>query len=280
MTDGKLKAVFGYHGKGGANCWMGEKRRPAKRSLLFRSWTRRRLVVSLVLVATLLNTAFVRAQSRPAPVAASEGPGIIACVRPSTHDMPRISPDGTGDRVLWAAPRPLARWPVQDLAWRPDGRELAFPSEHEETCSWCQSDVYAIGYNGAGYRHVTNAPACAALAGLPMGSVTVNVIDSVGPLAEGYVQGAPGPRSAENGTMTFDNVADLGPGVLRRAVGIYIGAYGEDRAKRYPPYADTQPNQTVPGGNLIITEHSASERTCAAACESQTDSIRPKGGLS
>ena len=97
--------------------------------------------------------------------------GVIAYVRRSTHDIHLISPDGTGDRVLWAAPRPLGLLPAHDLAWRPDGRELAFSSEHEEACSYYESDVYAIGYNGAGYRRVTNSPACAALAILPKGSV-------------------------------------------------------------------------------------------------------------
>jgi hypothetical protein len=173
-------------------------------------------------------------------------------VRRSTHDIHLISPDGTGDRVLWTAPEPLSVWPPYELAWRPDGRELAFSSEHEETCSYYESDVYAIRYNGAGYRRVTNSPACAALAGLPKGSVTVNVTNSAGPLAQVYVQGAPGSKFAESGTMTFDNVADFGPGVLQPAVGIYIGAYGEERAEGYPPYADVQPNQTVAGGSVTI----------------------------
>jgi hypothetical protein len=81
-------------------------------------------------VATLLNIAVVRASSRPAPVASSADPGIIVYVRLSTHDIHLISPDGTDDRVLWTAPQPLALWAAQDLAWRPDGRELAFSSEH------------------------------------------------------------------------------------------------------------------------------------------------------
>ncbi|HSR34275.1 MAG TPA: hypothetical protein VLY63_27220 [Anaerolineae bacterium] len=176
-------------------------------------------VVSLVLVATLLNIAFMLAPSRPAPAAASGDPGIIAYVRRSTHDIHLISPDGTGDRVLWTAPHPLALWPAQDLAWRPDGRELAFSSEHEETCSWYQSDVYAIRINGAGYRRVTNAPACAVLASLPKGSVTVNFSYWTASMIQVYVQGAPGIKTTlGDGTMTFDNVADLGPGVLQPAI--------------------------------------------------------------
>jgi hypothetical protein len=185
------------------------------------------------------------------PGAATDA-GVIAYVRRSTHDIHVISPDGTGDWVLWTAPQPLSVYPAYDLAWRPDGRELAFSSEHEETCSLYQSDVYAIGHTGSGYRRVTNSPACAGLAGLPKGSVTVNVTNSAGPLAEVYVQGAPSSKFAESGTMTFDNVADFGPGVLQPTVGIYLGFYGEERVAGNPPYADVQPNQTVFGGSLTI----------------------------
>ena len=59
-------------------------------------------------------------------------PGVVAYVRRSTHDIHLISPDGSGDRVLWVAPRPLALWAPLDLSWRPDGGELAFSGEHRE----------------------------------------------------------------------------------------------------------------------------------------------------
>jgi hypothetical protein len=210
-------------------------------------------VLSLVLVATLLTIAFMLAPFRPTPVVSSEGPGTIAYVRLSTHDIHVISPDGTGDRVLWTAPHPLGPWGPLDLAWRPDGRELAFSSDHEEACSWYQSDVYAIGYNGGGYRRVTNAPACAVLASLPKGSVTVNITNWTSDLVQAYVAGAPGIQTVlYDGTMTFDNVADFGPGVPQPAVGIY-GLY---RIMSSPPLADVQPGKTVPGGNLIISPYS------------------------
>jgi len=121
------------------------------------------LVMGILLPALLASTS-----SLPSSPAAID-PGTIAYVQRSTHDIHLISPDGTGDRVLWTAPRPLALRAAHDLAWRPDGRELAFSSEHEETCSWYQSDVYAIGYDGAGYRRITNSPAGAVLASLPKG---------------------------------------------------------------------------------------------------------------
>ena len=99
----------------------------------------------------------------PSPFA-SVDQGTIAYVRRSTHDIHLIAPDGSGDRVLWTAPRPLSLNPAHDLAWRPDGRKLAFSSEHEETSSWFQSNVYAIGCDGTGYWRVINSPARAELA--------------------------------------------------------------------------------------------------------------------
>jgi TolB protein len=194
-----------------------------------------------------------QASSGPAPGAAPEDAGIIAYVRRSTHDIHLISPDGSGDRALWTAPRPLSVHPAYDLAWRPDGRELTFSSDHEETCSWYQSDVYAMGYTGAGYRRVTNSPACAALATLPKGSVTLHVTNWTSSLVQVYVQGAPGVKSVfDDGTVTLNNVADFGPGVRQPAVGIY-GGY---RIMASLPAADVQPNATVPGGNLIISKYS------------------------
>ena len=208
-----------------------------------------RRVVSLVLVATLLNIVLVLGPSRPAPVTALEDAGTIAYVKRSTDDIHVISPDGTGDRVLWTIPPPFV-YPAYDLAWRPDGRELAFSSGHEQACSWYDSDVYAIGYYGTGYRRITNSPACAALAGLPKGSVTVNVNNYTSDLVWVYVQGAPEVKSIlGSGTVTFNDVADFGPGVLQPSIGIW----GQYRFTSYPPYADVQPGQTVPGGNLIFT---------------------------
>ena len=73
-----------------------------------------------------------------------------------------------------------------ELAWPPDGRELAFSSQHEAACSWFDSDVYAIGYTGAGYRRVTNSPACAVLAGLPIAALTGNLLLTLATFAGVY----------------------------------------------------------------------------------------------
>jgi hypothetical protein len=204
-----------------------------------------RLVPACLLVLAGFSAA---AGSGPAPAQASADPGAIAYVKFSTDDIHLIAPDGTGDRVLWTIPPPFI-YPAYDLAWRPDGRELAFTSGHEQGCSWYDSDIYAVRYDGTGYRRITNSPACAALAGLPKGSVTVSVESSTSDLAWVYVQGAPGVKTIlGSGTVTFDNVADFGSGVLQASIGIW----GQYRFTSYPPYADVQPGQTVPGGNTVI----------------------------
>src|SRR5512143_3289421 len=209
--------------------------------------------LTLVVAVTLLATAVfepVVGQS-----ASSVDLGTIAYVKRSRGDIHVISPDGTGDRVLWTNPGLSGMKSVMYLAWRPDGRELAFSSEHAAACSWFDSDVYAIGYHGAGSRRITNSPACAALAALPKGSVTVNVNNYTSDLVWVYVQGAPSVKSVLGGflgTVTFDDVADFGSGIHQASIGIY-GLY---RFTSYPPYADVQPGQTVPGGNLTIMQYS------------------------
>jgi len=174
--------------------------------------------------------------------------GTIAYVQLSTHDIHLVSPDGTGDRVLWTAPRAFFVDPPYELAWRPDGRELAFTSDHEAWASWYASDVYAVGSDGTGYRRITNAPAAAELANLPRGTVTVSVSNWVGAGVQVYVAGAPELKAAPGeGVVTFD-VADFGPDVWQPAVGIY-GLY---RVMPSPPIADVQPGKTVAGGSLTI----------------------------
>lgn len=67
------------------------------------------------------------------------------------------------------------------------------------------------------------------------------------------MQGAPKIQFVRHsGTVTFDDVADFGPGVLQPAVGLY----GELRILASPPLADVKPKAKVSGGNLLISEFS------------------------
>ena len=219
-----------------------------RKPILIRGW--------IVVVILLAAAGFAPASTQPvaAQTPAAQTPadaGNIAYVKASTGDIHVIAPGGSGDRLLWTNTGLGVMKIVRELAWRPDGRELAFTSEHEAACSWYDSDVYAIDYNGRGYRRITNSPACAALAGLSKGAVTVNVNNGTSNMIWVYVQGAPSVESVSGGfygTVTFNDVADLGPGVYQPSIGIG----GLDRFTSYPPYADVQAGQTVPGGTLTI----------------------------
>jgi hypothetical protein len=86
------------------------------------------------------------------------------------------------------------------------------------------------------------------LPGLPKGAVEVYVTNYPVDQVQVYVQGALGiTPPLYDGTVTFEDVADLGPGVLQPAVGI-DGGY---RTLTSPPLADVLPGATVPGGELI-----------------------------
>src|SRR5688572_1889561 len=93
--------------------------------------------------------------------------GTIAYVRGG--EIRLINPDGTGDRLLWRTPRPELGFTVTGMAWRPDGAELAFASNHEMATSWFERDIYGIGADGTGLRRLTNAPAHDKLGSLEKG---------------------------------------------------------------------------------------------------------------
>ena len=185
--------------------------------------------------------------------------GTIAYVRGG--EIRLIKPDGTGDRLLWRTPRPELAFTVSGIAWRPDGAELAFSSEHEMATSWFERDVYAIGADGTGLRKLTNAPAVDKLNGMAKGTVTVriqNVNASPGPYFI-YVSGAPEPQQITLGawisrTLTFANVAELGPNVEQVVVAIngisrWFGS----------AVADVKSGQTTDAGVLTITAFSGIE---------------------
>lgn len=146
----------------------------------------------------------------------------IAYVRADTADEIRlISPDGSGDRPLWAHGQsdPEEVYGVYSLAWRPDARALTFASTHENWCSLNHADIFTLGADGEGYRRVTEAPACADLAGYPKGTVQVPVENPSYESFVGFVyfQGAPGIQQVSlppggSGVVTFENVADFGSG--------------------------------------------------------------------
>jgi hypothetical protein len=97
-----------------------------------------------------------------------------------------------------------------------------------------------------GLRRVTNAPACAALASFPKGTVTGGVqnLTGGGPFFV-YVQGAPGVQMAtvapgSTTMVTFNDVADLGSDVQ-----IAVVMEGLNHWIAPIAAADVQPGQTI-----------------------------------
>lgn len=185
--------------------------------------------------------------------------GMIAYVRGG--EIRLINPDGTGDRLLWRTPSPELGFTVSGIAWRPDGAELAFSSNHEMATSWFERDIYGVGADGTGLRRLTNAPAVDKLGTLVKGTVTVriqNVNASPGPYFI-YVAGAPEPQqitltAGSTRTLTFTNVADLGPNVEQVVVAIngIVRWFGG-------AVADVQSGRTTDAGVLTLTAFSGIE---------------------
>jgi hypothetical protein len=192
------------------------------------------------------------------PATAATSPGTIAYVRYQAGngtEIRLIEPDGSNDRrILTVADSPLADT-MPMLAWRPDAAELAFASDHEQTTSLLGKELYAVRPDGSGLRKLTNGPRHDQLAGYPKGTVTVDVLVSVGEPAIVYVVGAAAPQTALVSTtstrLTFTNVADLGAGVVQQVVAM------TGSGRWYGAAADVRPGQTVHAGSLVVSGASA-----------------------
>jgi len=192
----------------------------------------------------------------PSPPAPLTSTGTIAYT--SLNELRLIESNGSGDHLVWAAPpvpqQSALHYTLTGTAWRPDGGEIAFSSDHEAAISIFANDIYAVRPDGVGLRRVTNAPALASYAAMKKGTVRVSVQNVNAPPGPYfiYVQGAPEPQLAtiSAGTsrvFTFTNVADFGSStqlpVAINGAFRYIG----DAA------VDVQPNQTVDAGSITIT---------------------------
>ena len=159
--------------------------------------------------------------------------GPIAYVRGDT-EIRLINPDGTNDHQLWTHKDLHPGLGVFEMAWKPDGTELAFSSAHEAAFSLFLADLFTIHPDGSGLRRLTNPPDRAGFARFPKGSVTVTVRNDQGSNSSSgsflvYIAGADEPQlvalppgSAK--TIVFKSVADFG-----KHPQPVIAMYGEDR---------------------------------------------------
>ena len=164
-------------------------------------------------------------EGRPAPQASSAASarGTIAYVRGGT-EIRLVEADGTGDRRLWTHEFAKEGSAIHNLAWSPDGKELAFSSSHMNVASLYHADLYAVGPDGKGIRKITNAPDHSELARYPKGSVSVTVRNEQPAWKQSqasagvffvYVAGADEPQAVtlppgSSKTLLFKSVADFG----------------------------------------------------------------------
>src|SRR6185503_3559983 len=154
---------------------------------------------------------------------AANGGGTIAYVRNGT-EIRLIDGDGSNDRRLWTHPDAKKELGIHDVAWRPDGKEIAFSSSHAAVYSLYHADLYAIRPDGSGFRKLTNAPDRSEFARFPKGAVSVTLRNdqpiyrqsqaSAGVFIV-YVAGADEPQQitlppGSSKILLFKNVADFG----------------------------------------------------------------------
>lgn len=149
--------------------------------------------------------------------------GMIAYTR-NDSEIRLIDSLGNNDRQVWTHPDAQAPFGIFDLAWRPDGHELAFSSGHQNMVSIYHADIYCIKPNGSGFRKLTNGPDYNSLKNYKKGTVMITLKNlqysfqqaqsSVGQFTV-YIAGAEMPQQVllppgTTKTIEFKNVADFG----------------------------------------------------------------------
>lgn len=149
---------------------------------------------------------------------------------------------------------------INELAWRPGGKEIAFSSGHNEIFSVYDADIYTIKPDGSGYRKLTNAPDHKELKPYPKGSVSV-VVRNTQPFytqsqaSTGlfiiYMSGADEPQQVvilpgSAKTITFKSVADFG-----KRLQAIVAIQGGNRWA--VPGTDVQPGKLVKSPDFQIT---------------------------
>jgi hypothetical protein len=217
--------------------------------------------VSLLLVGLALTTLVA---STPSHVNAAGNPGTIAYMR-GGNELRLIEPDGSHDHAIWTEPNPQFNYQINSLAWRPDGTEIAFASDHEAPVSRYASDLYAIHPNGSGLRKLTNTPLNSQLGAYPRGNVVLTIGN--GTLSSGpflvYIQGALVAQSVvipagDTRTITLNNVADFD----KPQFAVVID--GDDRWVMTTAI-NVQAGGTVNGGSFLMTENNQRQRYGAYA---------------
>lgn len=207
-----------------------------------------------VVVGLLVLAGLLAADLRAARAESGAPQGTIAYIK-NGNEIWLVEADGSNARRIWQTPAGADLPELYDVAWHPDGTDIAFTSGHEALCSLWQSDIYLIRPDGSNLRRLTNGPACDALARYPTGRVTFEVANSYNETRtlDVFIEGAPdhhflalGPGQVAQ--VTLDGVADLGSGQFQAVVAVeggfrwFVGAG-----------ADVVAGSTVDAGRLTLS---------------------------
>jgi len=185
--------------------------------------------------------------------------GAIAYIRNAT-EIRLIDSNGQNDRRLWTDPDIKESLGLFDVAWRPDGRELAFSSAHEALFSLYHADIYCIHPDGTGFRKITNAPDKKDFSKFKKGSVTLTVRNNQYSFQQANsssgvffitMAGAEDPQMVtvppgSSKTIRFQSVADFG----KKAQAI-VAISGNFRW--FMPGTDVEAGKTIKAPDLIIS---------------------------
>ncbi len=191
----------------------------------------------------------------PAPIPS----GTIAYSRDG-KEIRLIKPDGSNDHLLFTDSNAHPYLGINDLSWRPDGKELAFSSGHEAAVSVYHADLYLIKPDGSGLRKLTNAPSRKEFNKYPQGSVSLTVRNNQYTFQQAqasngvftvYIAGADLPQQitcapGQSKTIVFKNVADFG----KKAQAI-VATWGKFRWVM--PGTDVQAGKTIKAPDLLIS---------------------------
>ena len=185
--------------------------------------------------------------------------GTIAYVK-DEKEIRIIQANGNDDKLLWTHKDAKPYSGIGELAWSPDGNQLALSRGHASAVSLYHADLYSIKSDGSDFRKITNAPDQSQYGNYKKGSVTLTVRNNAYTFQSSnatagvffiYIAGADLPQQVtippgSSKTITFKNVVDFG----KKAQAI-VAIYGNFRW--FMPGTDVEAGTTIKAPDLIIS---------------------------